>query len=78
MSGGEVFECSPLYLAAMEGHAEVVTALLQAGADKEKRSLWRILPRDVGTNFFANIDGFSIKPRTVKLLAGEQKATEEQ
>ena len=36
-----------------------------------------ILPRDVGTFcLFANEFGFSTKPRQVKLLAGEQKATE--
>ena len=38
--------------------------------------LGRILPRDVRISTFCQLNGFSSKPLEVKLLAGEQKATE--
>ena len=41
----------------------------------EEYCLWCILPSNVRTNFLPT-HGFSIKPLNVKLLAGEQKATE--
>ena len=34
------------------------------------------MPRDVRTSFFLPPSGFAIKPLKVKLVAGEQKATE--
>ena len=43
-----------------------------------KSPLWCMLPRDVRTEQrFANFCGFSTKPLKVKLLAGEQKATQQ-
>ena len=43
----------------------------------KQQVLWCSLPRDVRTeSLFANYWVFRIKPLTVELLAGEQKATE--
>ena len=46
--------------------------------DREKNTFfyWCILPRDVRTLTCLPTNGFSTKPLKVKLLAGEQKATE--
>ncbi len=36
---------TPLYMAAMSGHASVVTLLLERGADKEAKDEVRLTPR---------------------------------
>ena len=54
-AGGDVNEQNEsgrtsLHLASMNGHVEVITALLAAGADKTTKDKWGKTPHDVVKN----------------------------
>ena len=61
----------------MGGKGWGVRKIWEMGSRRASRLLWRILPRDVRTEqLFAHSWVFRIKPLKIRLLAGEQKATE--